>query len=91
MGVLSGSDRQAIMQIGCYGAAIALRCYLFAAAVSGHSMADVARWVGNARDHTALEILERHGGTPPGWAGDVRQLVEHARRRPARRSSSRWR
>ena len=41
-------------------------------------MADVARWVGNARDHTALDILERHGGTPPGWAGDVRQLVEHA-------------
>ena len=55
-----------------------LRCYLFAAAVAGHTMADVARWAGNARDHTALDILERHGGTPPGWVSDVRQLVDHA-------------
>jgi type IV secretion system protein VirD4 len=55
-----------------------LRCYLYAAAVAGRSMADVARWVGNSRDRGALDILEHHGGTPPGWVNDVRQIVEGA-------------
>src|SRR3954465_8313158 len=35
-----------------------LRCYLFAAAVARLRMADVARWVSNPRDRSALDILE---------------------------------
>jgi type IV secretory pathway TraG/TraD family ATPase VirD4 len=51
---------------------------LFAAAVAGRSMADVARWVGQPRDRAVLDILERHPTTPPGWAADVRQLLDEA-------------
>src|SRR4051812_24440897 len=55
-----------------------LRCYLFAAAAGKLRMTDVARWVNNPRDRTALDILERQSDAPLGWASDVRQLVEGA-------------
>ena len=58
-----------------------LRCLLFAAALAGRSMADVARWVGRPGDRAALGILEAAASTPPGWAADVRQLLDEAPQR----------
>lgn len=55
-----------------------LRCFLYAAAVAGRDMADVARWASSPRDRTALDILECHDATPAGWAADVRQLLDAA-------------
>ena len=57
-------------------AAKVLRCYLFAAAVSGRTMADVADWAGDATDRTPFRILTNHPGTPPGWAEGLQQIIE---------------
>lgn len=47
-----------------------LRCYLYAAAVSGASMAQLAGWI-NGRSREPLKILENHPDTPDGWAVDL--------------------
>lgn len=55
-----------------------LRCLLFAAATSGRSMYEVWSWVGNPNDQTPLRVLERESSTPPGWEGDLRQIMDEA-------------
>ncbi len=52
-----------------------LRCYLYAAAVSGASMAQLAGWI-NGRSREPLKILENHPDTPDGWAVDLAQLID---------------
>src|SRR6185437_9052727 len=49
--------------------------FLFAAAIGRRAMRDVARWVANPRDQSALDILERSPLTPPGWVFELRQLL----------------
>ncbi|MBA3905905.1 MAG: type IV secretory system conjugative DNA transfer family protein [Pseudonocardiales bacterium] len=53
-----------------------LRCLLYAAATEGRDMATVARWVATAEAREAVDILERHPGTPAGWTADTRQLLD---------------
>lgn len=50
-------------------AAQVLQCLLHAAALGGHTMADVVRWAADSRDPQALTILGAHSGAAPGWAG----------------------
>jgi len=52
-----------------------LRALLFAAAVSGKSMTDLAAWATASGDTTALRILEDHPDTPAGWITEFRQIM----------------
>lgn len=56
-------------------AAIALRCYLHAAALAGKSIGDVRRWASDRSDPEPLKILEHHRIAAPGWAADLRGQV----------------
>lgn len=52
-----------------------LRSLLYAAAVGGKTLQDVASWVTNPGDQTPLRILDEHPATPPGWAEVLRQIM----------------
>ena len=61
-------------------AAKVLRCFLMAAALGARPMAEVAVWVTNPTERAAdaLDLLEdtAHAGwVPPGWAGELRQVL----------------
>ncbi|MGH3096445.1 MAG: type IV secretory system conjugative DNA transfer family protein [Streptosporangiales bacterium] len=52
-----------------------LRSLLYAAAVGGKSLLDVAGWITDARDRAPLRVLDEHPNTPPGWADVLRQIM----------------
>ncbi|MEJ2865947.1 type IV secretory system conjugative DNA transfer family protein [Actinomycetospora flava] len=61
-------------------AAKVLRCFLMAAALDDRSMRDVASWVTSPTDEAddALQLLEDtyRDHVPPGWAGELRQVLK---------------
>lgn len=56
-------------------AAKVLRVFLFLAAISGHTMVDVARWVNNPADPTAANLIETYRDrVPEAWPGEMRMV-----------------
>jgi type IV secretion system protein VirD4 len=49
-------------------AAQVLQCLLHAAALGGHSMADVVRWAADSRDREPVQILGSHTDAAAGWS-----------------------
>lgn len=52
-----------------------LRSLLYAAAVAGKTLADVAAWVTHPNTPEPLHIVQSHPGTPAGWAAVLRQIA----------------
>ncbi len=52
-----------------------VRCYLYAAAVGGHSIRDVRVWVSARTNRTAIDILT---DTLPDWATELEQILGSA-------------
>jgi type IV secretion system protein VirD4 len=52
-----------------------LRSLLYAAAVAGASMWDLAAWITSPDSQEPLQILTHHPGTPQEWADALRQVM----------------
>ena len=67
-------------------AAKVLRCFLMAAALGARPMGEVAAWVTNPGERAAdaldlLEDTDHEEWVPPGWAGELRQVLHTDARR----------
>lgn len=74
-GAQTGNHNDSNAEFFVAQAAKVLRVFLFLAAISGHTMVDVARWVNNPTDDTPAKLMETHRArVPESWPGEMRMV-----------------
>jgi type IV secretory pathway TraG/TraD family ATPase VirD4 len=74
-GAQTGNHNDSNAEFFVAQAAKVLRVFLFLAAVSGHTMVDVARWVNNPTDETPAKLMDSYRArVPEAWPGEMRMV-----------------